>query len=132
MENNKNKKSVKFQGDMLNFCDFIQVFVFTRNHHLKCKLYGYGIGGKTLKWIDSLLCDRQQRVMVNGFKSDWAPVLSSVPQGTVLGPLLFSLFTNDITEDIDSELRLFADDCVCYREIKDTEYTVKRQEDIDR
>ena len=36
MENNKNKKSVKFQGDMLNFCDFIQVFVFTRNHHLKC------------------------------------------------------------------------------------------------
>ena len=35
MENNKNKKSVKFQGDMLNFCDFIQVFVFTRNHHLK-------------------------------------------------------------------------------------------------
>ena len=37
MENNKNKKSVKFQGDMLNFCDFIQVFVFTRNHHLKLK-----------------------------------------------------------------------------------------------
>ena len=37
VENNKNKKSVKFQGDMLNFCDFIQVFVFTRNHHLKCK-----------------------------------------------------------------------------------------------
>ena len=35
MENNKNKKSVKFQGDMLNFCDFIQVFVYTRNHHLK-------------------------------------------------------------------------------------------------
>ena len=35
MENNRNKKSVKFQGDMLNFCDFIQVFVFTRNHHLK-------------------------------------------------------------------------------------------------
>ena len=40
MENNKNKKSVKFQGDMLNFCDFIQVFVFTRNHHLKPVLEG--------------------------------------------------------------------------------------------
>ena len=39
MENNKNKKSVKFQGDMLNFCDFIQVFVFTTNHHLNCWLY---------------------------------------------------------------------------------------------
>ena len=85
-----------------------------------------------LKWIDSFLCDRQQRVMVNGVKSDWAPVLTGVPQGTVLGPLLFSLYINDITEDIDSELRLFADDCVCYREIKDTEDTVKLQEDIDR
>ena len=50
----------------------------------------------------------------------WAPVLSGVPQGTVLGPLLFSLYINDIAEDIDSELRLFADDYVCYREIKDT------------
>ena len=73
------------------------------------------------KWIDSFLCDRQQRVMVNGVKSDWASVLSGVPQGTVqgLGPLLFSLYINDITEDIDSELRLFDDDCVCYRVIKD-------------
>ena len=70
--------------------------------------------------------------MVNGVKSDWAPVLSGVPQGTVLGPLLFSLYINDITEDIDSELKLFADDCVCCREIKDTENTVKLQEDIDR
>ena len=87
---------------------------------------------ETWRGIDSFLCDRQQRVMVNGVKSDWAPVLSGVPQGTVLGPLLFSLYTNDITEDIDSELRFFADDCVCYREIKDTEDTVKLQEDIDR
>ena len=51
---------------------------------LKCKLYGYGTGGKTLKWIDSFLCDRQQRVMVNGVKSDWAPVLSGA------GPLASS------------------------------------------
>ena len=50
--------------------------------------------------------------MVNGVKSDLAPVLSGVPQGTVLGPLLLSLYINDITEDIDTELRFFADDCV--------------------
>ena len=112
--------------------DFEKAFDTPPHELLKCKLYGYGIGGKTLKWIDSFLCDRQQRVMVNGVKSDWAPVLSGVPQGTVLGPLLFSLYINDITEDIDSELRLFADDCVCYREIKDIEDTVKLQEDIDR
>ena len=60
--------------------------------------------------------------MVNGVKSDWAPVVSGVPQG----PLLFSLHINDITSDIESEIRLFADDCVCYREIKNVEDTMKR------
>ena len=74
-----------------------------------------------MKWIDSILCVRQQRVVVNGVKSDCAPVLSGVPKGTVLGPLLFSLYINDITSDIESEIKLFADDCVCYREIKDEE-----------
>ena len=55
------------------------------------------------------LCYRQQRV-VNGVKSDWAPVVSAVPQGTVFCPLLFSLHINDITADIESEIRLFSDD----------------------
>ena len=64
-------------------------------------------------------------------KSDWAPVVSGVPQGTVLSPLLFSLYKNDITVGIDSQIRLFADDCVCYREIKTVEDTLKLQKDID-
>ena len=99
---------------------------------LKSKLFSYGIGGKTLKWTDSFLCFRQQRVVVNVVKSDWAPVLSGVPQGTVLGPLLFSLYINDISSDIESAIKIFADDCVCYREIKDEEDTMKLQSDIDR
>ena len=78
------------------------------------------------------MCYRQQRVVVNGAKSDWAPVLSGVPQGTVLGLLLFPLYINDISTDIDSEIRLSADDCVCYREIKNTEDTLKLQKDIDQ
>ena len=73
---------------------------------LKSKLFSYGIGGKTVKWIDAFLCYRQQRVVVKGVKSDWAPVVSGVSQGTVLGPLLFSLHINDITADIESEIRL--------------------------
>ena len=64
-------------------------------------------------------------------KSDWALVLSGAPQGTVLGPLLFTLYINDISADIESEIRLFADDCVCYREIRDEEDTMKLQRDID-
>ena len=112
--------------------DFEKAFDTPPHELLKSKLFSYGIGGKTLKWIDSFLCFRKQRVVVNWVKSDWALVLSGVPQGTVLGPLLFSLYINDISSDIESEIRLFADDCVCYREIKDEEDTIKLQRDIDR
>ena len=111
--------------------DFEKAFDTPPHEVLKSKLFSYGISGKTLKWIDSFLCFRQQRV-VNGLKSDWAPVLSGVPQGTVLGPLLFSLYISDNSSDTESEIRLFADDCVCYREIKDEEDTMKLQSDIDR
>ena len=100
--------------------DFEKAFDTPTHELLKSKLFGCGIGEKTLKWIVSFLRYRQ-RAVVNGAKSDWVPVLSGVPQDTVLGPLLFSLYVNDIATDIDSEIRLFADDCVCYREIKDTD-----------
>ena len=112
--------------------DFEKAFDTPPHELRKRKLFSYAIGGKTLKWIDSFFCFRQQRVVVNGVKSDWAPVLSGVPQGTVLGPLLFSLYINNISSDIESEIRRFADDCVCYREIKDEEDTMKFQKDIDR
>ena len=84
-----------------------------------------------MKWKDAFLFYRQQRVVVNCVKFDWAPVVSGVPQGTVLGPLLFSLHINNITADIESEIILFAHDCVCYREVKDKEYTLKLQRDTD-
>ena len=112
--------------------DFEKAFDTPPHELLKSKLFSYGVRGKTLKWLDSFLCFRQHRVVVNGVKSDWAPVLSGVPQGTALGPLLFSLYINDISSDIESEIRLFADDCVCYRDIKDEEDTMKLQSDIHR
>ena len=69
---------------------------------------------------------------MNGVRSNWAPVLSGVPQGTVLGPLLFSLHVNEIMSDVESEVRLFADELFCYPEIKDMMDTLKLQNDTDR
>ena len=110
--------------------DFEKAFDTPPYELLKSKLFSYGIGSKTLKWINSFLCF-SQRVLVNGVKSDWAPVLSGVPQCPVLGPLLFSLYINDIISNIESEIRLCADDSVCCRE-KDEDDTLKLQRDIDR
>ena len=112
--------------------DFEKAFNTPPHELLKSKLFSYGIGGTTLNWINAFFCFIQQRVVVNGIKLDWAPVVSGVPQGIVLGPLLFSLYINDISADIESEIRLFADNCVCYHEIKNEEDTLKLQRDIDR
>ena len=120
------------QEDWLTFIlDFKKTFDTLPHELLKSKLFGYGIGRKTLRWIDSF-CQRTQPAVVNGETSEWAPVLSGVPQGNVLGPLLFSLNINDICTDIDSEIRLFPDDCVCYREIRDSDNSLKLQKDINR
>ena len=79
--------------------DFEKAFDTPPHELLKSKLLSYGIGGKTLKWIDSCLCFRQQRVVVNGVKSNWALVLSSVPRALFLVPCC-SLFTLMISHQI--------------------------------
>jgi exonuclease III len=112
--------------------DFEKAFDTVPHDLLKTKLNSYGVSSKTLLWIDAFLTGRKQRVVVNGTKSETSDVASGVPQGTVLGPLLFSIHINDIVNDISSEIRLFADDCVCYREIKSEEDCIQLQEDIDR
>ena len=85
--------------------------------------------GRHLKWIDSFLCYKQ-RVVVNGAKLDCFCLVSH--RALVLGPLLFPLYINDIPADIDSEIRLFVDGGVCYREIKDIEDILKLQKDTDQ
>ena len=72
------------------------------------------------------------RVVVNGAQSSWLPVLSGVPQGTILHPLLFLIYINDIVLGIDSEIHLFADDCILYRQIRNSCHSASLQSDINK
>ena len=99
---------------------------------LLAKIQAYGIRGTTLHWIDSFIGGRRQRVSLSGVQSSWLPVTSGVPLGTVLGPLLFLLYVNDIANDITSEIRLFTDDWILYRTIRTASDVSTLQADIDK
>ena len=98
--------------------DFAKAFDKVPHRWLLYKLGYCGIRGSTHKWISSWLSERSQKVVLDGQASDPVPVLSGVPQGSVLGPVLFLIFINDLPDNIRSSVRLFADDCVLYRNIK--------------
>ena len=91
--------------------DFSKAFDKVPHQRLKQKLQFYGIRESTQHWIMAFLSDRKQRVVVDGASSSYSAVESGVPQGTVLGPLLFLIFINEINTNISSKIRLFADDC---------------------
>ena len=87
------------------------------------KLRIYGIHGVVSSWIEAFLSCRQQLVLCDGVKSEYSAVMSGVPQGTVLGPLLFLLHINDMPSVVDpgTTVRLFADDTLIYRVIHSIE-----------
>jgi hypothetical protein len=89
------------------------------HNRLKLKLRNAGIRGNVLRWIVSFLNNRRQKVVLPGGSSSWMNVTSGVPQGSILGPILFLLYVNDLPDCVNSTAKLFADDTKLYREIID-------------
>ena len=110
--------------------DLSKAFDKVPHKRLTIKLDYYGIRGNLLTWIQSFLENRTQLVVVEGHYFSLTTVTSGVPQGTVLGPTLFLLYINDISADILSQLRLFADDCLIYRPIYSNKDDERLQRDL--
>ena len=85
-----------------------------------------------LKWIKAFVTNRSQSVSIKGVQSSTKCVLSGVPQGSILGPVLFLLYINDISSSVKSSLRLFADDCILYREIYEVQDFWALQDDLNQ
>ena len=119
-------------GDVVDvvYLDFQKAFDTVPHARLVKKLEAYGIEGQILTWITEYLKDRNQSVVVNGEKSLAGDVISGIPQGTVLGPLLFVIYINDILDHIKSNGLLFADDAKVFRKITCKSDAMILQDDI--
>ncbi len=112
------------------YLDFAKAFDSVPHKRLIEKCRALGISGKVLKWIYAFLERRKQRVMVNGNPSSWTEVISGVPQGSVLGPVLFVIFINDMPSNVSSFLSLFADDATLYAKSTTQEQQSTIQDDL--
>ena len=112
------------------YLDFAKAFDTVPHRRLLAKLKAYGVNGNILTWIRGFLTGRSQVVKVNGESSFPAPVLSGIPQGSVLGPLLFVLYINDLPENIISSVFLFADDTKMFKKITSENDSAVMQRDI--
>lgn len=114
------------------YLDFSKAFDSVPHERLLLKLTKYGLAGNLLQWLRAFLTGRNQCVSVNGSLSSQIVVKSGIPQGSVLGPILFNIFVNDLPDVVSSTLLLFADDGKLYRAIKSVEDCQKLQTDLTR
>ena len=111
--------------------DFTKAFDKVTHRCLYQRLHYYGIRGTVLDWIDNILTNRSQQVVLDGCFSDTLPVTSGIPQGTVLGPLLFLCFVNNIPQHVSNKIRLYADDILLYKVIDNEDDCIDLQKDLD-
>jgi ribonuclease P/MRP protein subunit RPP40 len=110
--------------------DFSKAFDTVPHNKLLYKLDNYGVSRQVLQWIKEFLTRRTQQVLVEGTQSTPVRVELGVPQGTVLGPILFLAHINDLPTCVQSSVRLFADDCLLYREIRTFQDHLDFQSDL--
>ena len=106
------------QTDVI-YIDIKKAFDSIPHRRLLLKLQAYGFGDEILCWIEDFLKGRKQKVNVNGEFSEWQPITSGIPQGSVLGPVLFIIYINDLPDKLKSMCKIFADDSKIYRSIQD-------------
>ncbi len=114
------------------YLDFRKAFDTVPHIRLFKKLESYGIGGPLLGWIQAFLSNRRQRVMVDGVYSSWKPVTSGIPQGSILGPLLFVVFINDLPDYLTNIVYMFADDTKVFAKVSNDEDRQSLQDDLDK
>ena len=114
------------------YLDFQKAFDKVPHQRLLLKLKAHGIGNDVINWIEKWLTHRKQRVIVDGEISNWKSVLSGVPQGSVLGPILFLIYINDLEDDISSKVLKFADDTKVFRKVTNDTYKQSLQNDLDK
>ena len=112
------------------YLDFQKAFDSVPHVRLLLKIGAHGIEGKVLQWVKAFLSGRTQQVLVEGALSDRSAVTSGVPQGSVLGPLLFLLYVNDIPDQLQSSVKLFADDCKLFSTAQSSRARQQLQEDL--
>jgi len=121
------------QGNQIDIAilDFSKAFGTVPHDKLLHKLHQYGIRGPLHTRLSNFLTQRKMRTIVEGEQSEETSVDSGVPQGTVLGPIMFLCHINDLPDAVTSSVRLFADDCRLYRNIKHQEDHQKLQKDLE-